>query len=631
MNHDLLRYYNDELGYIRGLAGEFAKAYPKIAGRLGLTSSDLLDPYVERLIEAFAFLTARLHLKLDHEFPRFTQQLLELLYPGYLAPTPSMLVVSLEPKQTEGRLAAGYTVPRHSPLRTPAPQGSRTPQTPCEYVTAHEVTLWPIELTAASYSSHIEGLERHSQNQLPLGARSVLRLCLRSMSGAPLSQLGSDEERLNRLTLFLDPGQGTAARLYETLLGGKVTLLAREGGQMSAFRRIEGGGVRARGFERDDALLPDPPRMYQGYRLLHEYFAFPERYLFVDLLLGDALTRTDHTEVELLLVTTRSQDGLEGIVDRNHFRLFCTPAVNLFPRHADRIHLTDTEHEYAVIADRSRPMDLEIHSVTKVTGFEARGQAVQEFLPMYRRTLLNEGTGQCYYTVRRRNRLSGSNRHRRSPHSTYLGDDVFVTLVDGNEGPYRPSLKQLGVEVLCTNHDLPLHLALGIGATDFVLPSGAPVAAARVVAGPTAPKPSLARGAVNWRLLRHLRLGYLSLNQQEDGDAAGGLRTLLSLYAEVASPAVARQVSGVLSMQTRGIMRPLPLPGPPTFGRGSEITIGCDEREFEGGSAFLLGAVLECFLAAHASINSFTETVLKTVQHGEVMRWPTRIGCRPAL
>ena len=205
--------------------------------------------------------------------------------------------------------------------------------------------------------------------------------------------------------------------------------------------------------------------------------------------------------------------------------------------------------------------------------------------------------------------------------------------MDGNEGPYRSQLRELGVSILCTNRDLPLQMTVGARPTDFSIDSGAPVESVRCVAGPSLPRPSHAWGAMSWRLINHLSLNYLSLTDSSEGEGARALREMLKLYGELGEPSIPRQIDGVRSVSHAPIVRRLPSSGggPVTFGRGLEVTLQCDESAFEGSSAFLMGSVLERFFAKYVSINSFTEMVLRTMQRGEIMRWPARTGKRPML
>jgi type VI secretion system protein ImpG len=616
----LLEYYNRELRYLRELGGEFARDFPKIAGRLGLDSFECADPYVERLLEGFAFLAARVHLKIDGEFPRFSEQLLGLVCPHYLGPTPSMAVVEFTPDERQGGLKDGFALPRGTALRARLPRNDAT----CEYRTAHDVTLWPIELKALTVASASGVPEVRFPGRT---AKGSLTLRLRTTNGAPFARTPIDE-----LTLFFRGGDTVTWRLFELVVNGAIGVAARDP-KSGSWTRIAGATVEPFGAADDAALLPVGPRAFQGYRLLHEYFAFPERFLFARLRgLGSGIRECKGSEIELLVALDRPDPSLEPVVTPSNVSLFSTPAVNLFPKRADRIQLTDAGHEYHLVPDRAHPLDYEVHSVTSVVGFAASGDAVHEFSPFYRsRHGANPAADPAFFTVNRRERISSGRQRSQGPRSSYLGSEVFLSLVDGRHGPFRPELRQLAVETLCTNRDLPLLMPVGQSDTDFVMETGAPVKAVRCIAGPGAPRPSHAIGETTWRLVSHLSLNYLTLTDVSPEEGAAALRELLSLYADLGDPASQRQISGVRSSSSRPIVRKLPIEGPPSFVRGVEVTIDCDESTFEGTGVYVLGMVLSRFLARYVSINSFVETVVRTQQRGEVARWPLTAGRRPTL
>lgn len=625
MDPRLLLYYNRELQYVREMGAEFAQEFPKVAGRLGLETFECSDPYVERLLEGFAFMAARVHLKIDAEFPRFSQHLLEIVYPHYLSPTPSMATVQMHPNQGEGALALGYQVPRGTSMRSVLGRGE---QTPCEYRTAHDVTLWPLELATAEYTGYVGDL---GEVRLPGRARAALRLKLRSTAGLNFTELA-----LNDLTLFLRGSDELPTRLYEQIIGRTLAVIVRPTTRPVPWQHvITEHATSPVGFEDDEALLPYGPRSFQGYRLLQEYFAFPARYLFVSLNgLGPAVRRCDDQELEILVITDTHERSLDGAVSSDNLALFCTPAVNLFPRRTDRIHLAETGTEYHVVPDRTRPMDFEVHSIKEVVGYGASSDVKQQFHPFFAwndQSAADEVS--AYYTVSRQPRMLSVRQRGQGARSSYVGSEAFLSLVDPDEGPYRSSLRQLAVETTCTNRDLPLHMTIGQGRTDFTLESGAPVESIRCIAGPTPPRASHALGDTSWRLISHLSLNYLSLVDTKSGAGEKGaaLREMLSLYCDLTDAAARKQIDGVRGTSCVGITRALPVQGPVTFGRGLEVSLTCDEGSFEGSGVFLLGSVLERFFSKYVSINSFTETVLRTVQRGEIMRWQARLGLRPIL
>jgi type VI secretion system protein ImpG len=632
MDRQFLNYYERELRYLRELGAEFAAEHPKIAGRLGLEQFECADPYVERLLEGAAFLAARVQFKLDAEFPRFTQHLLETVFPDYLSPTPSMAVVQFNPPPDEGALASGYRLPRQTVLRSLLGKGD---QTACEYRTGHEVTLWPIEIVEAHY--HTQDLGTLSLPPSPAPAKAAVRLRLRcTLPGLTFAKLP-----LDLLRLYLRGSGSEQLHLYEQLLGQAAGVIVRPALKpYGDVRPLPASSVRRVGFDEDEALLPPSPRTFEGYRLLREYFAFPERFLFVDLAaLGPAISKCDRDEIDVIVPLRQLNLKLEGTVTAANFALHCAPAINLFPKRADRIHLTDRFSEHHVVPDRTRPLDFEVYQVNTVTGFGA-GQDVQaEFKPFYMARDLDATAGGAYFSTSRIPRTHSRREKTQGPRSLYAGSEVYLSLVDSRGAPYSGNLRQLALTTLCTNRDLPLHMPLGVNATDFHVDGGPPVRSVRCLSGPTAPKPSYAEGEYAWRIVSHLSLNYLSLMDSDPSQGAAALRDLLKLYVELAtdptqraaSSPVLRQVESLKSARATPVVRRSPTPGPMALVRGLEVAVTFDENAFGGAGVFVLGAVLEWFFARHVSLNSFTETVIRTLDREEIMRWPSRVGRKPTL
>jgi type VI secretion system protein ImpG len=625
MDPRLLQYYNLELQHLRETGAEFAQQFPKIAARLGMQGLEVADPYVERLLEGVAFLAARVQLKLDAEFPRFTQALLEIIYPHYLAPTPSMLIAQLKPDTNDPNLATGPTVSRGSTLSGLLAADDATA---CEFRTAHDVALWPIEIVSASYFSFAPDLPL---NALPIAQRikGGLRIRLKTTAGLKFAQTAID-----RLQFYFGGRDDVANKLYELCLAtGIGTLVMPPKGSKQRHELLPASSIQPIGFSDAEALLPVTLRSFQGYRLLQEYFSFPQRFRFVELSgLARALHRIDADQLELVVLFGRGEPTLESVVDSSNLALFCTPAVNLFAKRADRINVTESAHEYHVVADRTRPLDFEVYDVTSVVGHGIGTDSDQPFLPFYSAYSSDQDTAQsAYYTTRREPRLVSATAKRRGSRSSYIGTEVFLSLVDSKQAPFGGDLRQLSIQVQCTNRDLVLQMPIGIGTTDLSLDVAAPVTSIRIISGPSRPYGPLADGAISWRAISHLSLNYLSLAQSTPGEGAAALRDLLELYAASTDVSARRQIEGIRSVKVGRIVRRLHGPGPLAFGRGLEIVMQIDELAFEGASAFLFGAVLDRYFARHVSINSFTETVLRADGRGEINRWGVQWGARPTL
>jgi type VI secretion system protein ImpG len=622
MDPRLLDYYNRELQYFRQMAAEFATQFPKIASRLNMTGIDVADPYVERLIEGVSFLTARVQLKLDAEFPRFSQRLLEVVYPNYLAPTPATAIVRLEPRHFESTLASGFTLPRNSVLRS---QPIRSEDVLCEFRTTQDVALWPLAIERVEFTGPPPDLPL-TRLRIDGAVKSALRITVRTSADIPLSRLAVDS-----LTFFLSGADEVATRIHELLFTrciGAVT--TAHGADVSAARLLAPNALRAEGFDDAQALFPCPDSAFRGYRLLHEYFAFPPRYLFFSIgNLARSVQSATGVEMTITLLFDAAAADLERIVDTTQLALFCTPAVNLFPKRADRMPVGGQRFEYHLVPDRSAPLDYEVHSVQRVAGHVEAGVAEERvFKPFYQTLGEDGGEYGAYYSVRREPRVLSDTARRNGTRTGYVGSEVYISLVDQHEAPFAADLRQLSVDTLCTNRDLSLLLPVG-GATDFYLTASAPVDAIRIVRGPSRPGPSIAERDITWRLISHLSLNYLTLTDLGDVEGAAALRELLHLYAALAENAVRSHVDGVVRVGITPVTRRLPQAGPLAFGRGVEVSVTVDETAFGGFSPYLLARVLDCFFARHVSINTFTQTVLHSVQRGRVATWTPRIGQRP--
>ena len=633
MDPRLLRLYSDELTHLREVGGEFAREFPKIAARLSMEGVEVTDPYVERLLEGFAFLAARVQLKIEAEQPRLIAHLLEASYPNFLAPVPSMMIARFGVDTADPNLTRGYTIARCSALISELPRGQ---DTRCEFRTAQAVTLWPIELASVQYFSHAADLPLARLPQAQ-GAKGGLRIRLRTGGGIGFDRLGMD-----RLAFYISAPDEIAFRLHELVQGAATGTLVSAGkpGASSALQWRGPESVRPLGYGAEEALLPESLRAFSGYRLLQETAALPQRLLFFELGdLASRLAQVSGDEVELIVLFGRGDAPLEALVDRDSLALFCTPAINLFRKRLDRIQLGPGAWEYHVVPDRTRPMDYEVHSLASVVGDGTGRVAQQTFEPLY--ATHHEGgssdageVGRGYYTVRREPRLLSQRQAQHGARSSYIGEEVYLSLVDPRHAPYREDIRQLSVAAWVSNRDLPTLLPHGQpagAAAAWRLDSPGPVLRVDALRGPTRPVTRRPVGELGWQLVGHLSLNHLALVGETPQRAAASLRTMLGLYAPPEDVAWARLVSGVHALEARTVVRRLPFKGPLSFGTGIEIVLELDELACQGSSAFLFASVLERFFARHAAINSFTQLSLRTPQRGEVMRWPPRIGLRETV
>ncbi len=634
MDAQFTRLYQDELAHLRALGLEFAREHPKIAARLGLEGMEVADPYVERLLEGFAFLAARVRLKLDAEQPRLIAQLLESMYPNFLAPLPSMMIARLAVDTSDPNLAQGHAVPRGSALHSTLVRGQ---DTLCEFRTAMALQLWPIELVQVQYFSHAPdlGLSRWPAAR---AARGGLRIKLRAGGGLHFDQLA-----LDRLPIFISAPDDVAFRLHELLLGAALGTLVAQPPAVpgSAAAAADAGSawrdshsLQALGYAADEALLPESLRAFSGHRLLQELATLPQRFLFFEITgLAARLARVHGPELELVVLFQRGDATLEALVDASSLALHCTPAINLFPKRLDRVVLGPGNWEYHAVPDRTRPMDYEVHSIDSVQGHGAGHGGLHAFKPLYSWQHGSAEAGHGYYTLRREpRRPSQRQREQGARVPSYLGEELFLALAAPDHSPWPEAMRQLSVQAWVTNRDLPVLLPQGAagGGRGWQLETPGPVSAVFCLRGPTRPVSRRPVGDIGWQLVAQLSRNHVALG--DDGQAnALALRELLRLYGPPQDTVWLHQAEGLRALQAEQVVRRLPFKGPLSFGSGVALTLDVDEQAFQGASAFLLGSVLETFFARHAAINSFTQLQLRSAQRGLLMHWPPRLGNRANL
>ena len=619
MRDELLGYYERELGYFRQMGAEFAQKYPKIAGRLLLEPDKCEDPHVERLIEAFAFLAGRIHLKIDDEFPEITESLLNVLYPHYLAPIPSMSVAQFSLDSQQGKLTTGYAIERETVLYSRPIQG-----TPCRFRTCYPVTVWPIEIAGVSLESGdpVDGKGKW--------ARAVLKITLRCLNDTRLSELtlGEDGSRLiESLRFYINGEPQLVYPLYEMIFNNATGVELRP-----ASRKRKGDGpqrppapvmlspsaLKTVGFGPDEGMLPYTARSFTGYRLLTEYFAFPEKFLFFDVAGLDRAARAGFDEEFEILIHLRDVVPPRSVVDRSALQLGCAPIVNLFQKIAEPVHLTHFQNEYRVIADIHRQMATEVYSIDSVTTTDPYLHESREFQPFYslRHTYDGEQDRTFWYATR-----------RPSVRGDDTGTEVYLSLVDIGFNPNVPAVETMTVHATCTNRDLPGRLPFGDRDGDFEVEAAAPLSRVRSLKKPTPSlRPPLGHAA-HWRLISHLSLNHLSIVGTEADSNPEALREILLLYNFMDSSATRKQIAGVEKVASRRVVRQTGSRVGSGFARGVETTIEFDEEQYVGSGLFLFAAVLERFLGLYSSVNSFSQLVARVKQReGNLKRWPPRSG-----
>lgn len=604
MSDTLLQYFNRELLAVRKLAADFAETHPKIAGRLRLSPDAVDDPHVARLLDGVAYLSARVHQRLDDEFPELTDALLGALYPGFLAPIPASAIVQFACKPD---LAANMTIPAGFALESERVRGQG-----CRFQTAYPVSLWPVRIEQVKLAGQPFVAPA---NPLAPGAASVLRIVLRTLvPDMSFARLG-----LDKLRIYLRGGQAIAPHLYELLAAHTLGVaLAESPGDPNPVL-LGRDAVIPIGFAETEALLPWPARGFSGFRMLAEYFAFPEKFIFFDLDQLDRKTLAHSgNRLEIFIYLDRSAIELERAVSAEHIALGCAPMVNIFTQQCEPIRLDHTETEYRVVADARRATGIEIWGITGVRETDRAGK-VRSWQPFYR-------TGHDGNIPR------GSYIEARRPAGAALGGtETFLAPYAPEFDPAAPAETILSVDAICVNRDLPAALPFG-GGHPYMTPisphDGIASIACLTPPGATL-RPKLAeRGA--WRLISHLSLGHLSVVGGTEGAAA--LRDVLRLYDRAETAESRAAIEALIGVSAKPGTARLPGGKLGSFCRGLDVTIEFDPKPFQENGLFLLGAVLERFLALHGTINSFVRTTIRLRGRTDpAMRFPPRAGHRTLL
>ncbi len=609
MTDELLKYYEKELAYIRSLGSEFAQENPKIADQLQLRDEGSADPHVERLIQSFAFLNARIRHKLDDDFPEMSQAVLQTLYPHYLSPIPSMCIAKLE--AANRNIDAAYHVDSGTEMTLRAAEGET-----CRFRTCYPVTVWPFEVSEASAAE-----APYIAPQVTRNAEAVVRIKLDCIS----DKVNFKQLSVGTVRFYLKAQTQHVYRLYELLMNDVEAIALAASPQDRNPLILENSSLKPVGFEADEGMLPYSHRSFVGYRLLTEFFCFPEKFLFFDLQFPDP-SRLERfgTSVELYLYLTRFHEDLVPIVDRETFQLGCTPAVNLFRQTAEPIHMTHLVPDYRVQPDSRRPLAMEVFSIDRVRAVSQSSEE-REFHPFFS---IHHGDSArspstFWHATRRASVSSGSSNGR--------GTEVDLHVVDLHLDAAAQNKWTLMVETTCLNRNIPWELGQQGTRLDLRLEKGVAGIKASCATTPTRTfRPPLREGSF-WCLVSHLSLNHLSLIDSHDG--ADALREILRVYDFVDSDATADLIEGIVSIGSRRVVGRVGSGLAGGFCRGVEIGVEFDTQEhYRGITPFLLASVLERFLGLYCSINSFTQLVARTTHNDKVLKkWPPRAGERVLL
>jgi type VI secretion system protein ImpG len=576
------------------------------------------------MIEAFAFLSGRVSLKLDDELPEITESFINVLYPHYLAPIPSMAIAQFSFGTPNDKLTAVQKLDREARLYSRPIDG-----TPCRFRTAYDVQLVPIELESAALESNAPKDARGKY------ADSYIRLSMRCYGNSNLSEytVGDTGKPPEYLRFYLNGDPQLVFPLYEMIFNQAATVEFRAkdapftNKTLMSFHNMNlklpdpivlpaEGSIRQVGFGEDEAILPYTKRSFPGYRLLTEYFAFPYKFLFFDIYgLDQAVMKKFGSHFDVL-IHLKDVTPPRAPITKDTFRMGCTPIVNLFSRMADPIYLSQQKYEYHVVPDVHRQTATEIYSIDEVITTDPRTNTTREFSPFYSlRHAYGEQMEKTFWYASR----------RASQREEDEGTEMYMSMVDMNFNPRGAAAEVISVKTTCTNRDLPARLPFGGREGDFEVEGTALLSRVHCLTKPTETVRPPQRRSLQWRLISHLNLNYLSLVSENGMPEA--LQEILQLYNFADSSVTRKQILGITNISSRKVVRQIGGHIGAGFVRGLETTVTFDETEFVGSGMFLFASVLERFFGLYTSLNSFNQLVLKTEQREEIVkRFPPRTG-----
>jgi len=595
----LLSYYEKELLFLRQMGTSFAAQHPKVANRLGISGNTSPDPHVERLVESFAFLTGYLQKDIDDQFPRLSSTLLEILYPQLIAPLPPMSIAKITLDPSKGTSTTGYPLAKNFPLFATAPTGEN-----CRFRTSYDITLWPLEVQSAA----LMPLNLFSLPPTFSAYPFVLKIDINTQ-GLPLHGLD-----IKTLQFYINSDTISGHRFFEGLFLDETLKIAVLNPETGETYVTPPGSIGKVGFAPGENVLPDFPQSLPAYRLMQEFFAFPNKFLFFNLN-NLQFQHTAQTATLLIPLAIQEENKVNKLpVTQDTFQLGCTPVINLFPKVTDPLNFDKKTIEYPIYGDIRKDTTTEIHSLEKVMGFEPNSPQGYEIAPYFSYThpsIENQQTR--YWNLRRVPQKPG-----------IPGNRMLLSFVNLDFSPTSPPSETIYGHALCTNRDLARFLrSNSVLEADRQLPSKKII----LLHQPTPPVYPDLSGAAQWKLVSQLSLDYLSLTNDTLGIEK--LQEIINLYRSSIAETLPTSLTRLTTLSTACLVRRLGKDAWRGMVEGIGVNIGLNDHSFETHEALLFSAVLHQFLSLYAPANSFVElSIQRNNTQGNWKTWQPQAGER---
>lgn len=655
MNNKLLSYYNKELAFLKEMGREFALKYPKVASRLALDTSDIPDPYVERLLEGVSFLTARIQLKLDAEYPRFVQRILEVVYPDFINQKPAAAIVNLEPA---GQYNADVInlLERGRILRSLPIDEFKVS---CPFSVTKTTEILPLRIEKAKYTDSLGYLPGTLPILKPSSGKKVQSALRLDFS---LSVPGACSEMLpDKLPVFLGTELSKSSSLLFLLASECVGVVCHSYENPKQWHYALPSKPEHSGFSEDEALSFNLDKSVSAFRILQEYARLPEKFLFIAQKDIKQAVRQAEKEGHLPKVPEQLEEivsdkginkkiityrkryfslsflfshkipELTELVGVEDFSVNAVPVVNLFRKKSARFPVNIQDREHHVVIDRTQPLNYEVHSIEQVKGFDTNNRQTVVFSPMYKAPdmgLFPEAqTQHAYFSARRADRMPSENTIKNGFRSSYLGSEVFLSLADNKDYAFNSGIQHLSVDAWCTSRDLPLMMPRD-GESDFLIEGFLPVSSIKLISKLTRPLGAVSEDRTLWPFLNQLSLNYLSLLNTDQENAPVTLKELLMVFVSSENDLLKKQIESITRVDTAVVNKVVRHHGTAAPVRGIKITVTLDDAQLGGIHPFLFGSVLNHYFRRLVSINSFIQLQIDTLQQGHVATWPTAVGER---
>jgi type VI secretion system protein ImpG len=579
-DYSFLEYYRRELGYLRTHGLEFAKKYPRVAGRLDFGSSESTDPHTERLIEAFAFLAARVHRDLENEFPLISDSLIDSVCPNLSHFVPSMTIVQLEADPLAGKVTSGSVVPAGSMLTAKLPSGED-----CRFRVAWDTTLWPLRIS-----------------DVRLVSGRTLGLKIECVPGMAVNELEVDSLRIH-----LSGDLMVTMPLHERIIAGLKTIQIET--ETGVVTDLGPNCISEVGYADGEEILVLPSHTNSAYALLQQYFGFPRGFQFFDI--NGLKNRIGNGGSFWVHFVFEAASPFFSRLREENFKLGCVPVINLFQMTAEPVAIDSRQHEYLLVPDFKKDRSTEIHSIVSVSRIEDGEGGTSEIRNVFGATELDlEATG-----------VSWISRQDLSLRSDIVGSDTYISFIDGRDVRKAPDRALIYARVWCSNRGYAERVAAGSRLIMEDLPRKIH---AQVLYPPSAQREPMTKDRSLWTLVNILRINYHTLFQAAPEAALSSVQRLLSLFAGGGGHEQ-NQVLGLTKVSCERSVARIGVDVWRGYCRGVSVSLEFEASAYAGGSPLLLASVLARFFALYTTANSFVR--LEVLRQGEVWhRWPPMSG-----